>query len=202
MINQAKYKICRRLGPGVFEKCQSQKFMVSEARRSKSASKKRPKAMSDYGMQLIEKQRIRFSYGVSEKQFSNYVKGAVAQKGINTATKLFESLETRLDNVVYRSGLAVTRALARQMVSHGHLVVNGKKLTIPSYEVKVGDKIEIREGSKNKALFSDLDKKLKNYSLPEWIKFDVAKGLAEVIAKPKNTDTFLNYNAVIEFYSR
>lgn len=200
MINQPKYKICRRLGAGVFEKCQTQKFAASEAQGAKKGFK-RGKQRSDYGNQLIEKQKIRFSYGLSEKQFSNYVKRATA-KGSNSAEKLFEGIEARLDNVVYKLGLAGTRALARQMVSHGHLVVNEKRVTVPSFAVKVGDKIQIREGSKNKVLFQDIDKKLKNYISPDWLKFDVSKGIGEITGHPKNTDSFLNFNAVIEFYSR
>ncbi len=190
------------MGSGVYEKCQTQKFALSEGRRSRKVMKKRPKALSDFGAQLLDKQRIRFSYGVSEKQFSNYVRDAVLLRGVNSANALFEKVEIRLDNVIYRLGLASTRALARQMVSHGHFIVNGKRTTVPSYSVKVGDKIAIREGSKNKVLFADMDKRLKNHLFPEWLKYDSAKGDAEVVGKPKKFESFLNFNAVIEFYSR
>ena len=201
MINKPKYKICKRLGAGVFDKCQTQKFAVSEAKKSNKKGKK-PKALSDYGVQFIEKQKIRYSYGVTEKQFSNYVKDAMATKSGSAADKLYEMLESRLDNVVYRFGLGSTRALARQIVSHGHLMVNGHRTTIPSYRLKVGDVIKIREGSKNKVLFQELPKKLKNYAYPAWLKFDAEKGEGEVIGKPVNSETFLNFNTMIEFYSR
>src|SRR6185436_9532268 len=168
MINGPKYKICRRLGPGVYEKCQTQKFVASQARHANKGGK-RPKALSDFGTQLIEKQKARFSYGLTERQFSNYVKKATEVKGGNAPELLFGYMETRLDNVVYRFGVAHTRSLARQMVSHGHFVVNGKKLTVPSYQVRPGDVISVREGSRKSPLFQDLGKKLKNYSAPAWL---------------------------------
>src|SRR3989344_3371850 len=132
MLSKPKFKICRRLGSGVYDKCQTTKFSTSS--KGGMASGKRPKAPSEYGAQLIEKQKIRFSYGISERQLSNYVKKASLMKGAG-AEKLYEELESRLDNVIYRMGLASTRRAARQMVSHGHFIVNDKKVTIPSYEV-------------------------------------------------------------------
>lgn len=200
MIHGPKYKLCRRLGSEVFEKCQTQKFVQSEARRGLKKGKK-PKALSDFGTQLIEKQKIRFSYGVSEKQFSNYVKVAMAAKS-QASESLYESLENRLDNVVFRLGLAHTRALARQIVSHGHIVVNGKKTTIPSYQVRIGDVVAVREGSKKSALFSNLETKLKDYSCPNWLKFNVAKGEASVEGKPRMQEGMPNFNTVLEYYSR
>lgn len=202
MIQGPKFKICRRLGSAIHEKCQTQKFVMSEARHSKKKSLKKPKALSGFGTQLIEKQKIRFSYGISEKQFSNYVKEAVSTKGVPASDTLYEKLETRLDNVVYRLGLAHTRPLARQLVSHGHVTVNGKKINVASHHVKPGDKIAVREGSKKSVLFAELDKKLKSYSVPSWLTFDLAKAEASVAGKPKNTEGFLNFNAVLEFYSR
>src|SRR3989304_7718772 len=199
MITGPKYKICRRLGPGVYEKCQPQKFTISEASRGKV---RRGKAMSDYGIQLLDKQKIRFSYGLSERQFARYVKESRASHG-SAADHLFAKIETRLDNVIYRLGIAHTRALARQMVTHGHFTVNGKRINVPSYEVKVGDKISIREGSKNKTLFQDLAKKLRGHITPAWLRLDIEKNVAEVLAHPKMVSgEMLNFPAVIEFYSR
>lgn len=201
-----KFKIARRLGAGVFEQTQTQRFVASQQRRSAKggAGKRAPKRPSDYGMSLIEKQRVRFAYGVSERQFSNYVEKAfaVAKKGQVPADKLFDLLEHRLDNVVYRLGFAHTRAFARQLVSHGHITVNGTKVTVPSYMVDMGDSIAIREGSKNKTVFADLAEKLKQYTAPEWLKSSPASTSAEVIGSPKNPDSFMNFQAVIEFYSR
>ena len=132
MIIGPKYKICRRLGSGVFDQCQSQKFMLSEAKKTKVAKKGPRKQVSEYGQQLNEKQKIRFSYGISEKQLGNYVEEATSSKGSVASEKLFELLETRLDNTIYRLGLASTRRLARQMASHGHFLVNGTKTNVPS----------------------------------------------------------------------
>lgn len=201
MTKKKKFKICRRLGPGVYEKCQTQKFTMSAANRKKPGAK-RPKALSDFASELLDKQRIRFSYGITEKQFSNYVKDAVLSKGTPATDKLFENLETRLDNVIYRMGIAHTRAFARQMVSHGHFLVNGKRTTVPSYKVKVGDEIKVREGSRNTGLFTELPKRLKTYSSPNWLVFDAEKIVGKIEGKPKNTEGFLNLNSVLEFYSR
>ena len=198
-----RYKIARRLGAAVFEKTQTQKFQLSEARHARKKSDKRPKALSDYGVQLIEKQRVRFSYGITERQLSNYVIKASAIKGANTPEKLFGMLENRLDNVVYRLGIAHTRRLARQMVSHGHFLVNGKRTTVPSYAVSVGDVISAREGSKKSVLFADLAKKLQNYAVPKWLSFDHEKITAKVEGAPAlEVGGAININVVLEYYSR
>jgi small subunit ribosomal protein S4 len=200
MISKPKFKICRRLGPGVYDKCQTGKF--SSATGALGPNARRPKALSEYGTQLIEKQKVRMSYGISEKQLSNYVKKASHIKGAGTAEKFYEELESRLDNVIYRFGIAPSRRAARQMVSHGHFVVNGHKVTIPSFTVTPGDVVQVREGSKGSKLFTDLANKLKDYTLPAWLSFDVNKVEGKVLAKPKNVETFLDLNAVLEFYSR
>ncbi len=197
-----KYKICRRLGPGVFEKCQNAKFVMSEARHAKNSKNKRPKILSGYGLQFIEKQKVRLMYGLSEGQFSNYVKQASGHKGTLATEQLYEILESRLDNIVYRFGIAHTRRLARQLVSHGHITLNGKKTTVASAQVKVGDTVAVREGSKKSPLFADMAKKLKEYTLPNWLKFDVDKLEGKVEGKPKNVEGFLDLNTVLEFYSR
>ena len=176
-----QYKICRRLGSGVFTKCQTSKFTLSEARHAKGLKGKRPKPLSSYGTQFLEKQKVRFTYATDT---------------------LFELLERRLDNVVFRLGLAHTRRLARQMVSHGHITVNGKKSTIPSQRVKIGDVIAVREGSKTSTLFVDLDKKLKDYVIPSWLKFDFVSLKGNVEGKLRNTEGYLDLNTVLEFYSR
>ena len=198
-----RYKIARRLGAAVFEKTQTQKFQLSEARHARKKSDKRPKALSDYGLQLIEKQRVRFSYGITERQLSNYVKKATETKGGNSSERLYGMLESRLDNVVYRLGIAHTRRLARQMVSHGHFVVNGKRTTGPSYAVSVGDVITAREGSKKSVLFADIPKKLQTYSVPKWLRFDGEKITATVEGVPAlEVGGAINLNTVLEFYSR
>ncbi len=201
MISKPKFKICRRLGPGVYDKCQTVKFSTSSGKFAAPGAR-RPKAPSEYGAQLIEKQKIRFSYGITERQLSNYVKKASLVRGAGTAEKLYEGLESRLDNAVYRMGLAPSRRGARQMVSHGHFIVNNKKVTIPSYELKSGDVIKIREGSKGKKIFNNIAEKIKDYSPPVWIMFDAGTMQGRILDKPKNTESFLDLNAVLEFYSR
>lgn len=201
MISKPKFKICRRLGPGVYDKCQTVKFSSATGKSSLPGAR-RPKALSEYAAQLIEKQKIRFSYGISERQLSNYVKKATQHKGAGTAEKLFEGLESRLDNVIYKMGLGNSRRATRQMVSHGHFIVNSHRVTVPSYELKVGDVIKIREGSKAKKIFENMADRLKEYSAPAWVAFDVNSMEGKIIAKPKNTDTFFDLNAVLEFYSR
>ncbi|OGI95050.1 30S ribosomal protein S4 [Candidatus Nomurabacteria bacterium RIFCSPLOWO2_01_FULL_42_17] len=200
MISKPKFKICRRLGPGVYDKCQTAKFSAASASMSPNA--RRPKAPSEYGAQLIEKQKIRFSYGITERQLSNYVKKAISSRGSGTATTLFEELESRLDNAVYRMGLGSSRRSTRQMVSHGHFIVNDKRVTIPSYGLKSGDVIKIREGSKAKKIFSNIAEKIKDYNPPAWLSFDVGSMEGKVLDKPKNTESFIDLNAVLEFYSR
>jgi small subunit ribosomal protein S4 len=202
MILGAKYKMCRRLGSGVFEKCQTPKYLLSEAKKSKAVKGKRPKAMSGYGIQLIEKQKVRFSYGISERQLSNYVIHANNVKGMPVTDKLYEELENRLDNVVYRLGFAHTRRFARQLVSHGHFTVNGKKTTIPSQTVHIGDIVAVREGSRKSPIITDFAAKVKNYAWPKWLKLTPESLQAEVVAKPKNEEQFLQLDTVLEFYSR
>jgi small subunit ribosomal protein S4 len=201
MISKPKFKIGRRLGAGVYDKCQTAKFSASSGKFAGPGAR-RPKALSEYGAQLIEKQKIRFSYGITERQLSNYVEKATHIKGAGTAEKFYEELESRLDNVIYRMGLGASRRATRQMVSHGHFIVNDHRITIPSYEVKTGDVIKIREGSKSKKIFDNLVERLKDYNAPAWLSFDASKMEGRILAKPKNIETFLDLNAVLEFYSR
>jgi len=196
-----KYKIARRLGAPIFEKTQTEKFAAREAKSFKKRGR-RPRARSNFALQLLEKQKARYTYGVSEKQFSKYVKEAVSQKG-SPADHLYKRLESRLDNIVYRSGLAKTRQMARQLVSHGHITVNGRKLNVPSHEVKEGDEVSVREGSKNKPVFEILKESEKG-GVPSWIKFDAKKQQGKVGKVPAfdASENVFNLTSVIEFYSR
>lgn len=201
IVKPKKYKIARRLGAGVYEKTQSQKFMLAQARRAKNA--KRPGRVSDFGRQLIEKQKVRFMYGLKEKQFRGYVeKASHTTKGSTPAMKLFQLLETRLDNVAYRLGLADTRGASRQMASHGHFLVNGVRTTIPSYHLSEGDVVSIRKGSQDSPLFAEIGKKLKGATVPNWLNWDATKMEGQVKGSPKDPDAFLDLQSVIEFYSR
>lgn len=198
-----RYKIARRLGVSVFEKTQTQKFAVRSEQKKMASKSSKPRAKSDYGMGLLEKQKARYSYGITSKQFGNYVAKATETKG-NSGELLVSLLESRLDNVALRAGYATTRQAARQMTSHGHLTVNGKIVTIPSYHVKVGDVIGIREGSKKKALFNTLDERLKTIKLPAWLKpnFEKKEVTIEGIPHVAPTELMFSVGAVLEFYSR
>ncbi len=202
MITGPKYKIARRLGAPIFEKTQTQKYALHLERKGKKRGFS--KAKSEYGIQMNEKQKARFTYGLSERQFSNYVKEALLKKDSNTSQIIFEFLETRLDNVLYRLGFSGTRLGGRQIVSHGHIMVNGRKVDTPSKRVVIGDKIEISPRSTKKTIFENLDEKTKNVVVPSWLKYDPTKKIAEVQGKPQlvKTENMFDLNAVIEFYSR
>jgi small subunit ribosomal protein S4 len=197
-----KYKIARRLGAPVFEKTQTQKYAMSLARKGKSKSKK-PRAKTDFGIGLNEKQKARFTYLVNERQFGNYIQKAIEKKG-NSGDRLIQLLEGRLDNVVLRLGLATTRSFARQMVSHGHITVNKRAVTIPSFQVSVGDVIGIREGSKKKPLFANLEERFKTIKLPAWLKVDINKkeGVVEGVPTVAKDQLLFDVGQVLEFYSR
>lgn len=198
-----KYKIARRLNAPVFDKTQTHKFELRKDRKG-SNRKSRPKPLSEYGMQLREKQKARYSYLMPEKQFANYVKQAMDDVSGQPAQKLYERLEMRLDNVVYRLGLAPTKSAARQMVSHGHVLVNGKRMTIPSHYVRVGDTIAVREASKNTSLFDGLAERLENYQQPAWLSFDIKQLSGSIEGKPqvKDADLLFDIKSILEFYSR
>lgn len=202
MIIGPKYKIAKRLGAPIFEKTQTQKFALSEARTARNKTRKGG-MMSDYKKQLIEKQKMRFSYGISEKQLSRYVKESFA-KGHQPISELMERLESRLDNVVYRLGFAKTRRLARQIVSHGHIMVNGRRLNIPSHKVTVGDVISIREQSKPSPLFLALEESLGSYMPARWLSLNIKELKGEKKAEPtyEPTETLFDPQQVLEYYSR
>lgn len=202
-----KYKIARRLGAPIFEKTQTQKFALSEAKKTRTKGRGRGgrRNPSVYGTQLLEKQKARLTYGVSEKQFSNYVTKALSIRGVKPAESLFSLLEKRLDNVTYKLGLATTRRFARQVVSHGHITINGRKMTIPSYQVRKGDVVAIREGSKNNSLFTLAKERIAENSAPVWIKTNKQDTTAEIIDEPNMSevkDMLFDLSEIIEFYSR
>ncbi|MEX0933498.1 MAG: 30S ribosomal protein S4 [Candidatus Paceibacterota bacterium] len=199
-----KYKICRRLGSHVYEKCQTQKFQLSEARKGRTMRGGRRRNVSEYGEQLLEKQRVRFTYGLKEKQFARYVKNATEKSSVVPVEELYQSLERRLDNVIYRVGLAPSRAYARQLVSHGHIAVNGRRLNIPSYSVKVGDVLSLKDSTKKKNIFELLNERVKEFKQPAWLSFDAKKFEAKVSALPKADAHELGFDlsSVIQFYSR
>jgi small subunit ribosomal protein S4 len=166
-------------------------------------TKGRHRGKSEYGRQMLEKQKARYSYGVSGGQFSKYVKQALQTTGDN-AKNLLHILEGRLDNVVMRAGFAPSRSAARQMVSHGHITVNGQKVTIPSYNVSLGDVLAIREGSKKKVIFAKLDESIKNVKMPAWIKVDIESKQIKIEGEPVAdvTELLFDVGSVLEFYTR
>jgi len=198
LIVKSKYKIAKRLGAAVFDKTQTQKFALSEAR----SQKKRGRGLSDYGKQLLEKQRVRYTYGITEKQLYNYAKKAFEEK--NPSASLHQLLESRVDSVIYRGGLASTRRAARQIVSHGHIMINGRRTTMPSHQLVKGDKITVREGSRKSALFASLAEKGDNRAAPQWLSVDMNLLQLEMTGTPAYTpvESGLDYPTVFEFYSR
>lgn len=198
-----RYKKARYLGAPIFRKTQTQKFALRSQAKGGKKSGGRMGGKSEYGRQMLEKQKARYSYGVSGGQFTNYVKNALASKGDN-AKNLLGLLEARLDNVVLRAGFAPTRSAARQLVSHGHIIVGGKKITIPSYAVSVGEKISIREGSKKKTVFAKLDDELKTITAPAWLKVNTETKEISVEGEPTAdaTELLFDVRSVLEFYTR
>ena len=168
-------------------------------RKAKNAGRK----VSEYGMQLREKQKAKFIYGVLEKPFRNYYKKAERQKGM-TGENLMITLELRLDNVIFRLGFARTRKEARQIVDHKHVLVNGKCVNIPSYSVKPGDKIEIREKSKSLQRYKDIMAATEGVLVPGWLTADRDNLAGEVVEKPsrEQIDVPVNETLIVELYSK
>ena len=162
----------------------------------------RRRKVSEYGIQLKEKQKVKFIYGVLEKQFHKYYLKASHMKGI-TGDNMLQLLELRLDNVVYRLGLGKTRRMARQVVTHGHILVNGRKVDIPSYTVKAGDVITIRQQSAQLEMFKVL-REGTSVVTPKWLTFDAPTLTGKVDALPQRDDIDfeLQENLIVEFYSR
>lgn len=196
-----KYKIARRLGAPVFEKTQTQKYAMSLARKEKTG-KSRRKPVSEYGLSLLEKQKARFSYGLAEKQFRGYVEKSL--KTSNPQQTLFTFLEKRLDNVLYRAGVAKTRAAARQIASHGHAVVNGRRVSIPSISLKEGDVVGVREGSAGSPLFGEVTERMNQITAPLWLELNPGEKTAKVKGVPvyAQGEQVFDLGVVLEFYNR
>ncbi|MBU1290074.1 30S ribosomal protein S4 [Patescibacteria group bacterium] len=207
IILEAKCKKCRRANQKLFlkgERCFGQKCAMTRRPYAPGvhgkAFKRRP---SEYGLQLAEKQKARYAYGVSEKQFKNYFKEIVQQEG-DKEILLVQKLENRLDNIVFRLGWANSRRLSRQLVNHGHILVNGRKIDIPSYQVKKGDIIKIKERTKKLAIFETIKANLKKCEIPVWISSDKQKFVGEVKTMPglDNWEKVAEISRIVEFYSR
>jgi small subunit ribosomal protein S4 len=196
-----KFKLGKRLGADMFDKCASPKFAVSESRGAKT--KKRRGNVSEFGRQLLQKQKVRFAYGITERQLGNYAEKAGKSK--DPVSALNTLLEMRLDNIVYRAGVAASRREARQMVSHGHITVNGKKLRVPSHIVSVGDMVSVREGSKKHGTIAARTQKEEALTVPpKWISFDPKQYAVHVTEIPayERTNSPFDFSSIFEFYSR
>lgn len=198
-----KYKICKRLGASVFEKCQTQKFQLAAERSPRRGGRPKRGGGSDYGLQLLEKQKARFTYGLSEAQFSRYVHEAMERHG-NSAQQLLTRLESRLDNVVFRAGLVSTRRAARQLVSHGHITVNGRRMNVPSYCVAEGDVVAVRPESRPSPLFTARAEAMLEHKTPAWMTAGEGGLSYTITATPTVGETESPFNApvIIQFYSR
>lgn len=204
----SKCKKCRRAGEKLFlkgDRCISPKCaMIRKPYPPGAHGKSISRNTSEYGKQLAMKQKIKRIYGILEKQFSLHFYEAQNKQGV-TGDLLVARLEMRLDNAIYRIGLASSRSLARQLVRHGLISVNGKKVDIPSYEVGIGDKIGIKKGKLDKNYMKNQSILMKNKKdFPSWLKFDASKMEAEVTGIPNKVEAGGNIDAqlVVEFYSR
>ena len=204
MITGPRYKIAKRLGATVFEKAQTQKFALSADRSAKNKKRGRGRT-SEYGKQMLEKQKVRITYGLPERQFRNYVRKALSTvHKVQPSERLHELLEMRLDNVVWRLGLASTRRGARQMVAHGHVMVNGKKSRVPSQALAVGDVIAIREGSKEHGVLVGFAERFAERPLPSWLSWNAKNMEGSVKEKPTSAsaDVAGDLVSVLSFYTR
>jgi small subunit ribosomal protein S4 len=198
-----RYKIAKRLGASVFEKAQTQKFALSAERSAKNKRRGRGRT-SEYAKQMLEKQKVRVTYGLPEKQFRTYVHKALGAHGVKPTERLHEMLEMRLDNVVWRLGLTSTRRAARQMVAHGHVLVDGKKVRTPSHMLSIGDKVAIREGSKEHGVLVGFAERFSERPLASWLSWNPKTMEGGVTEKPTaaSADTAGDLGAVLSFYTR
>lgn len=200
---KAKGKIVRRLGVNIFGNPKYDKLLKKKPQKPGEERGKRARGkVSDYGKQLLEKQKLRYAYGVSEKQFYNTFLAAKGKSGL-TGDNMIILLERRLDNVVYRLGMASTRSEARQMVSHGHIRLNGKRSNIASISVREGDEICVKESEKSKKLIRAGIAK-SNAQIPAWLSLaeDALKGKVERLPYRTDADIYANEQAIVEFYSK
>lgn len=202
-------RLCRREGEKLYlkgdrcftPKCAVERRNVPPGQHGTARSMRRK--VSDYSLQLREKQKARRIYGVLEHQFQRYYDDAARRTGV-TGAVLLQYLETRLDNVVYRMGFATSRKQARQLVLHGHIAVNGRKVTVPSYVVKPGEAVSVVEGSRSSPYFEGMAKELQGRGVPAWISIDARNLAGTVMSLPtrQEIDTPLKEQLIVEYYSR
>lgn len=203
---EPRCRLCRRQGAKLFLKgprCFTDKCAFERRPFAPGIHKGARKRLSSYGLRLHEKQKVRFIYGITERQFKNYFDKATKMPGL-TGENLLSLLERRLDNVVFRMGLSDSRAEARQMVLHGHFLVNGRRVGIPSYLVEVGDVIELSERGKENGKIKELLEEKEDFQVPSWLSVDRSAGKATVLREPKREDIDfpVQEQLVVEFYSK
>lgn len=200
-------KLCRREGEKLFLKgsrCYTSKCAIVKRKSPPGVhGLQRQPRLTEYGQQLRAKQKAKRTYGIMERQFMNYYRKAVA-KPEDSEQALKRLLELRLDNVVYRLGLGLSRAQARQMISHGHILVNGKKLDVPSYQASIGDVISTSPYSKDVSLFKGITERLQQHTLPSWVTMDKETLTGKILSLPTPEDMrdTIEAKQIIEFYSR
>lgn len=200
----ADCRLCRREGTKLFlkgERCTSKKCAMDRRPTTPGQHPNLRKKPTEYQIQLREKQKVKRAYGLLEKQFRGYYESASKLRG-KTGETMLSLLERRLDNVCYRLGLGASRAQARQIVNHGHILVNGKKVNIPSYQTKVGDEVSVKETSAKSPLFAGV--KDARVIVPKWLEFDSSKLSGKLVALPERDDIDLTIaeHLIIELYSK
>ncbi len=199
-------RLCRRETEKLFlkgDRCFTEKCAVERRQYPPGQHGQRRGKLSDYGVQLREKQKVRNSYGVLEKQFRKYFEKAESKKGV-TGEVLLQLLETRMDNVVYRMGFAPNRNSARQLVRHGHFFVNGRDVSIPSYHVRAGDMVEVRQPSRELDMIKDSIARAEQRGLPSWVEMDFQNFKGKVLQVPTREDIQLTAQEqlIVELYSK
>ena len=199
-------RLCRREGVKLLlkgDRCSTKCALDKKNYAPGQHGQQQRRKLSNYGVQLREKQKLRRIYGLNEQQFLNYFTKAASQKGA-TGENFLVLLERRLDNVIFRLGLASSRSTARQIVRHGHVTVDGQKVNIPSYQVRVGQVVSLKEKSKAKQYFVDMAENAKNKTAPKWLEADYEKVGGKVVSLParEDIDTQVDELLVVEFYSK
>ncbi len=199
-------RICRREGLKLFLKgsrCYSKKCSFERRSTPPGMNPTRRRKVSEFGLQMREKQRVRRSYSVLERQFRNYFRDAERQRGM-TGENLLRLLEMRLDNVVFRMGFASSRAQARQLVTHGHFSINGRNTKSPSYQTSLGDRIEVRDTRRSRVFFQTAPDTMRAAQVPDWVSIDPSKLSGTILAQPTREQMPMEFNEqlVVEYYSR
>jgi small subunit ribosomal protein S4 len=200
-------RLCRREGMKLFlkgERCYTDKCAIEKRNFAPGQhGKTRKQKMAGYGIQLREKQKVKRIYGVLEDQFRRYFEAADRQRGI-TGETLLQLLERRLDNVIYRLGLASSRPQARQLVRHGHFLVNGKKVDIPSYSIRAGDVVAVKAGSQKNPTIAHAIEEVKGRGIPGWLTFDAGEQAGTIVSLPTREQINLpvQEQLIVELYSK